>query len=85
MNTPLLRVILILLTCVIGGGLLYTMYDIKSIIGIIASLIAILCAVFLILFNNFDDNLEQIIKKSDIALYKAKENGGNSHFIYVNE
>ena len=37
------------------------------------------------IFNNFDDNLEQIIKKSDIALYKAKENGGNSHFIYVNE
>lgn len=51
----LLRVILLLLTCVIGGGLLYTMYDIKSIIGIIASLIAILCTVFLILFNNFDD------------------------------
>ena len=55
MNTPLLRVILLLLTCVIGGGLLYTMYDIKSIIGIIASLIAILCAIFYILFNNFND------------------------------
>ena len=62
MNTPLLRVILILLTCVIGGGLLYTMYDIKSIIGIIASLIAILCAVFLILFNNFDDECRKYIQ-----------------------
>ena len=53
-DTILLRIILLLLTCAIGGGLFYTMYDIKSIIGIIASLIAILCAVFYILFNNFE-------------------------------
>lgn len=53
-DTILLRIILLLLTCVIGGGLFYTMYDIKSIIGIIASLIAILCTVFYILFNDFE-------------------------------
>ena len=53
-DTILLRIILLLLTCAIGGGLFYTMYDIKSIIGIIASLIAILCAVFYILFNDFE-------------------------------
>ena len=51
----IIRVLLILLSCTIGGVLLYTMVDIKSIIGIIASLIAILCAIFYILFNNFND------------------------------
>ena len=49
----IIRVILILLSCVIGGVLLYTMVDIKSIIGIIASLILAVCAIIYILFNDF--------------------------------
>jgi diguanylate cyclase (GGDEF)-like protein/PAS domain S-box-containing protein len=37
------------------------------------------------IFNSFNNDFEQIIKKSDIALYKAKKNGGNSYFIYTDE
>jgi diguanylate cyclase (GGDEF)-like protein/PAS domain S-box-containing protein len=37
------------------------------------------------IFNDLNDDLEQIVKKSDIALYKAKRNGGNSYFIHIDE
>ncbi len=36
-------------------------------------------------FNNSFESMEEIIKKSDLALYEAKKNEGNRYFIYESE